>query len=473
MLALFKKRDAVPMASQIGASTHTEAASSDAGVHALARTLQRDTSGLGLEAAQLRGTLEDSAAVAERQAGTLSELVHQAQQIGQAQQHIHSETQLSQQALQRARDSVEHVGSEVTGVVSTLHQVSEAARQITQVALQTRLVAFNASVEAKRAGEAGRGFGVVADAVKDLSTQVESISKAIMGTVATLDQRIQSLAADLSTASEAPDGSGMGQVGGKAGKGQKDSGRRVHQALLGVEAAVQRIVSAAESSAQLSSGINQQVSRMAQEVQQTRDVLGTATRRSEAVLGVSERLMELIATCGVETSDTPYIQMAQQVAGQIAHALGEALAQGRISQAQLFDEHYQAISGSQPPQHTTAFNALSDALFPHFQETALKALPQVVFCIAADRNGYISTHNRAYCHPQRPGDVVWNTAHSRWRRIFNDRTGLASARNTRPFLLQTYRRDMGGGNFVLLKEASAPIEVAGRHWGGLRLAYRF
>lgn len=465
MLTLFKKRDAVPVAAPTGASAHPEAASAAVGVHALAQTLQRDTSGLGLEAAQLRGTLEDSAAVAERQVGALSELVQQAQQIGQAQQHIHSETQLSQQALQRARDSVEHVGAEVTGVVSTLQQVSEAARQITQVALQTRLVAFNASVEAKRAGDAGLGFGVVADAVKDLSTQVESISKAIMGTVATLDQRIQSLAADLST-TEPVTGSG-----GK--KGSRESDRQVHRALLGVEAAVQRIFSAAESSAQLSSGINQQVSRMAQEVQQTRDVLGAATRRSEAVLGVSERLMELIATCGVETSDTPYIHMAQQVAGEIAQALSDALAQGRISQAQLFDEHYQAISGSQPLQHTTAFNALSDALFPGFQEAALKALPQVVFCIAADRNGYISTHNRVYCQQQRPGDVVWNTAHSRWRRIFNDRTGLASARNTRPFLLQTYRRDMGGGNFVLLKEASAPIEVAGRHWGGLRLAYRF
>jgi len=472
MLAMFKKRDAAPVASQTGASAQADTASSDAGVHTLAQTLQRDTSGLGLEAAQLRGTLEDSAAAAERQVGALSELVHHAQQIGQAQQHIHSESQLSQQALQRARDSVEHVGSEVTGVVSTLHQVSEAARQITQVALQTRLVAFNASVEAKRAGDAGLGFGVVADAVKDLSTQVESISKAIMGTVATLDQRIQSLAADLSTTS---DGQvrGKGHKDSKDSKDQQDDGHRVHQALLGVEAAVQRIVSAAESSAQLSSGINQQVNRMAQEVQQTRDMLGTATRRSEVVLGVSERLMELIATCGVETSDTPYIHMAQQVAGQIAQALGDALAQGRIAQAQLFDEHYQAISGSQPQQHTTAFNALSDALFPGFQEAALKALPQVVFCIAADRNGYISTHNRAYCQPQRPGDVAWNTAHSRWRRIFNDRTGLASARNTRPFLLQTYRRDMGGGNFVLLKEASAPIDVAGRHWGGLRLAYRF
>jgi len=54
-----------------------------------------------------------------------------------------------------------------------------------------------------------------------------------------------------------------------------------------------------------------------------------------------------------------------------------------------------------------------------------------------------------------------------------DRTGLASARNTKPFLLQTYRCDMGGGQFVLLKEAAAPITVNGRHWGGIRLACRF
>jgi methyl-accepting chemotaxis protein len=103
----------------------------------------------------------------------------------------------------------------------------------------------------------------------------------------------------------------------------------------------------------------------------------------------------------------------------------------------------------------------------------LQLSPKVVFCIAVDRNGYVPTHNRKYCQPQRLGDVEWNTAHSRYRRIFNDRTGLASARNRRPFLLQTYRRDMGGGRFVLMKEVSAPIEVLGRHWGGLRLAYQF
>lgn len=458
MLALFKKRETV--ASVSPAVPEPVSSEGAASVYALAQVLQRDCSGLGLEAAQLRGALDDSAAIATRQTAALSELQAQARQIAEAQQRIQAETTQSQQAMQRARVSVEHVGEEVAGVVSTLKQVSDAASQITKVALQTRLVAFNASVEAKRAGEAGLGFSVVADAVKDLSTQVESISKAIMGTVASLDQRIQSLTQDL-------------RVDVQSGSGKTDEGRQVHLALVGAESAVKRIVEAADASAGLSQGIQQQVGRMGQEVETVRDALADAAKRSERVLGVSERLMEVIATCGVETADTPYIQLAQQVAGQIAQRLEQALESGRIDLPKLFDEHYQPLVGSNPPQHSTAFNALTDELFPPLQEAALKALPEVVFCIAADRNGYISTHNKLYCHPQRPGDVVWNTANSRWRRVFNDRTGLASARNMRPFLLQTYRRDMGGGKFVLLKEASAPIMVRGRHWGGLRLAYRF
>jgi methyl-accepting chemotaxis protein len=66
---------------------------------------------------------------------------------------------------------------------------------------------------------------------------------------------------------------------------------------------------------------------------------------------------------------------------------------------------------------------------------------------------------------------VWNTANCRNRRIFNDPTGLASARNTKPFQLRSYKRDMGGGHMVLLKDTSAPIFLLGKHWGGLRVAY--
>ena len=57
-------------------------------------------------------------------------------------------------------------------------------------------------------------------------------------------------------------------------------------------------------------------------------------------------------------------------------------------------------------------------------------------------------------------------------RLFGDRAVKKVAGNTRPFLLQTYRRDMGGGNFVLMKDLSSPIHVRGRHWGAFRLGFR-
>lgn len=429
----------------------------DLGVIELAETLQRDTSGLGCEAAQLRGTLEDATAVASHQTETLASLVAKLQDIVRSQDQIHAETIGGMASMRLARESVVHVGQEVSDVVDTLHKVADAAREITQVALQTRLVAFNASVEAKRAGVAGAGFSVVADAVKDLSTQVESISKAIMSTVGTLDLRIQSLAGDLSD----------------QGGASKDGRPTFHQALHGVEEGVQRISQAADASRLLTQGINEQIGQMEGEVHHARRELGAAFKRSEAVLTVSERLMEVIAASGVETTDTLYIDLVKRVAARISDSLQSALDDGRITMDHLFDEQYQPMPGTQPQQHSTHFNALTDELLAPIQDEAIRALPDIVFCIAADRNGYISTHNHMYCQPQRPGDVVWNTAHSRWRRIFNDRTGLASARNQRPFLLQTYRRDMGGGQFVLLKEAAAPITVANRHWGGLRLAYRF
>ena len=202
-------------------------------------------------------------------------------------------------------------------------------------------------------------------------------------------------------------------------------------------------------------------------------VLDTATRRSEAFLKVSEQLIEIVADCGIQTDDTPYIEGARDAAAQVAKLFEDALRTGAITESDLFDENYRPLQGTDPAQVLTRFVDLTDRLVPQVQERMLTALPRVVFCIAVDRNGYVATHNRKYCNPQRPGDLAWNTANSRYRRIFNDRTGLASARNKRPFLLQTYRRDMGNGEFVLMKEATSPIVVNGRHWGGLRLAFQF
>jgi len=49
---------------------------------------------------------------------------------------------------------------------------------------------------------------------------------------------------------------------------------------------------------------------------------------------------------------------------------------------------------------------------------------------------------------------------------------LAAGRNERSYLIQSYARDMGGGNTVMMREIDVPIRVRGRHWGGFRTAYK-
>jgi methyl-accepting chemotaxis protein len=410
---------------------------------------------LGREAAEVRGAIDDANNLAGRQAQALQALAGEVTGINQAQDAIVQQSKAGVLSVARARDVVEKIGAEVSGVVGTLREVSEAASQISQIALQTRLVAFNASVEAKRAGEAGRGFGVVADAVKDLAARVDATSKQILGTVGQLDERIAALAREIQRQPE----------------GQPQAA--VHAALGDVVEGVERISQAAAKSHGVCDALAGHMVGIEAEMQSAQRVFATSLGRTEALLDLSEHLLQVTAACGVETADTPYIQAAQQAAGRIAQALEQALREGRIDAPSLFDENYVPVPGSAPAQHMTRFVALADQLFPAVQEPVLAISKQVVFCIAADRNGYIACHNRQYNQVQRPGDLAWNTANCRNRRIFNDRTGLRSGRNTEPFLLQTYRRDMGGGKFVLLKEAAAPITVAGRHWGGLRLAYRF
>ena len=450
MLSLFKR---TPSAAAATDTAPVAAPAPD--LRQAVQSIAQAASRLGRDAAEVRGLIEDSNQVNQRQVQALQTLGSQLGEVQRAQGGIGTTTTESLKAVERARAAVEQVGTEVGGIVDTLRQVAAAAGQITQIALQTRLVAFNASVEAGRAGEAGRGFGVVADAVKDLSAKVEASSKQIMSTVAELDQRVGALAREIQLREgEAPQGA-------------------FHRALAEVQGGVGSISAAAVQSRTICDGLNEQMTAIDREMQRSSQTLGSATARSEAFLKVSENMIEVVADCGIDTDDTPYIRGVQEAASQISKLLEDALRTNTIAVADLFDENYQAVPGTNPAQHTTRFVALADRLFPQVQERLLTLNQKVVYCIAVDRNGYVATHNRQYCNPQRSNDPVWNTANSRYRRIFNDRTGLASARNTRPFLLQTYRRDMGGGNFVLMKEAAAPITVNGRHWGGVRLAFQF
>jgi len=174
----------------------------------------------------------------------------------------------------------------------------------------------------------------------------------------------------------------------------------------------------------------------------------------------------------IQDENTEAVTRAMEAGAALTKIFEGAVASGAISIDDMFDTDYVEIPGTNPVQHRTRILDWADRALPPFQEAFLTKDPRMAFGVMIDRNGYLPVHNKIYSHPQRPGDVAWNTANSRNRRIFNDAAGLAAGRNLRAYLIQSYARDMGNGKTVMMREIDVPIRVNGRHWGGFRTAYK-
>ncbi len=172
----------------------------------------------------------------------------------------------------------------------------------------------------------------------------------------------------------------------------------------------------------------------------------------------------------IRGANKEFIARAIDGADRISALLEGAVNAGRIALDDLFDNHYEPIPGTDPQQHRTKFLSLCESLLPGVLEPLLASDPRMVFCAAVDRNGYLPVHNAIYSQPQRADDPIWNAAHARNRRIFDDRAGLSAGRVVRPYLIQNYPRDMGD-RVVMMWEIGAPIRVFGKKWGGFRTAY--
>jgi methyl-accepting chemotaxis protein len=181
----------------------------------------------------------------------------------------------------------------------------------------------------------------------------------------------------------------------------------------------------------------------------------------------AELVYEVIAASNARTEHDEIVQAATLAARRIGKLFEESIAAGRISEAALFDRHYQAIPHTNPAKHSTQFDAFTDRVLPEIQEALLEAMPQLAYAGAVDNNGYFPTHNKKFSRPL-TGDYDTDLVNNRTKRIFSDRTGKRCGSNTKPFLLQTYKRDTG----EVMHDLSVPIYVGGKHWGGFRVGYR-
>jgi methyl-accepting chemotaxis protein len=457
---------------------------------ALKRIITRfatEVASLGVDLVDIAGAIQDVAAVSGRHQSLFGDVLRGARSIADGNREIastlsrtdenasHARAVLSQSADELTRSIADiRALAETSGMMSgeiatfsgALADVDKFAAEIAQIARQTNLLALNAAIEAARAGDAGKGFAVVAGEIRALSLQTSQTTASIQETLNGLKKRIVSL-------------SDAGAIAMKSAESVQSNSGSVKQSFDQLEGVMLGILDSSSAVAGISGRIDSQCASfvdtlgdVSADIVRSGKMLQGAASRTGDVVSLSERLIQLTASAGVETADTPWIEYAVTTAEQISAAFDNAVDRRDITLESLFDRQYRPVAGSDPVQYMTKFTEFTDRILPALQEPVLGISDKVALCCAVDENGYLPTHNSIYSQPQRQGDPVWNTANCRNRRIFDDRVGLSAGRSTEPFLVQTYRRDMGGGNFVLMKDISAPIFVKGRHWGGLRLAVK-
>ena len=307
---------------------------------------------------------------------------------------------------------------------------------------------------------------MVAEAINTLSRQTKTAAGQISENIETLISWVSSLSTEAKAVS-------------KDASVVLDRSNESVAAVGRMETSVEQTRDQAERIAKSADAVEQALRDFRPNLAQLTSAITTTTSNVEdaggrivSLVDRSESMVQATASLGGKTEDAPFIAHVREVAQNLSDSLEAALTSGRITEAHLFDRTYTPIPGTDPEQFMSPSTALFDEILPDLQEPVLDFSPKVVFCAAVDPNGYLPTHNRKFSHPQ-GDDPVWNTANCRNRRMFNDRVGLKAGQNRKPFLLQVYRRDMGGGEFKIMKDLSAPITVRGKHWGGLRLAYTF
>lgn len=173
------------------------------------------------------------------------------------------------------------------------------------------------------------------------------------------------------------------------------------------------------------------------------------------------------ATEELSTQGKEMLAAATDLSKEITAAIEGWLKSGGLSQEKLFSYLYYPIADTDPTKYSTDWDGLADRDFAPILEKYLAKSSMINFAVALDKNGYLPTHNRQFSQPltgNRAVDLVQN----RTKRIFGDQVGFRAARNTKPYLLQSYARDTG----EMIADISVPVFIAGKHWGAVRIGYR-
>lgn len=432
---------------------------------------------IAVGAARLNLCIGQAAASARQQRELTGEILAGSRRVGEAvdrvaghAQSIGTATQANlaaigerQEELSETTRNIREVSDRVGAFAGTVEELSQRAMQIRDIGQlindisdQTNLLALNAAIEAARAGEAGRGFAVVADEVRKLSEKVKSATAVIASNSESMLALVRSTEAETcqirDNSSRAHE---VVQRSADSFSAMLGGLRQMNEQLLDVTGAIQRIH---EDNA----GMNALVGRVTELAAEVSGRMDESATVSEVLREHTEMLH--ILSSRFRLGDSAYDSLI--AAGERHCEAVSGFLQAKAASLDVFDTRYQPIPGTSPQKYNTSYDRAVERELQELYDGLLEEVPGVAFCGAFDSNCYMPVHNRRFSELPN-GDPQHDLAFSRHKRIFDDSTCRRALASRERMLLQTYVRDTG----EVLCDLSFPIVVGNRRWGVFRIGF--
>jgi len=176
----------------------------EASVTEVVSTVSSASSELEAAATTLTGTAENTqqksgmvAAASEQASGSVQAVAAATDEMTSSIHEIARQVQLSTEKAAAAVADVKATDAKVEQLLEAAGRIGDVVKLITAVAEQTNLLALNATIEAARAGEAGKGFAVVASEVKALAGQTAKATEAIGAQITAMQAATREAAASI------------------------------------------------------------------------------------------------------------------------------------------------------------------------------------------------------------------------------------------------------------------------------------
>lgn len=364
--------------------------------------------------------------------------------------------------LQNASNITKDLSSTIDQFIQTVGHLKIGAegiksllKLINDISDQTNLLALNAAIEAARAGEAGRGFAVVAEEVRKLSERVKEAIKNISTTIIDMSNYINT------TIKESELLHGNIEECNRAIDNSYNSFDYIIKNFENTEDHIERIVASAEELSSSSDGMLKELEELNNFSKTNLNIVSNIEKYIVNFVNKTYSLLDLVTEFRTASGRLGDILEQMTYYKNTCESVLTKLYEDGVN---VFDENYKLIAGNfVVPKYKTSYDSIVEKLLRPIYDEALNNIKGSVFFLLVDRNGYAPTHNSIYC--RYTGDNEKDKLFSRDKRLFNDKTGIKSARNTKRWIFQFYERDTG----EILAEIAQPVYVAKRHWGAARL----